>query len=46
MEESFGPRSCICFTLVSRVSALAKVTDGSYCAGLRCATLAAASGLR
>ena len=45
MSESLGARSFICLTLVSRVSALANLTDGSCCAGLRCATLAAASGL-
>ena len=44
MLESFAARSRICLTLVSRVSALANFTDGSYCAGLRSATFAATSG--
>jgi hypothetical protein len=45
IEESLGARSRICFWLVSRVSALANLTFGSYCAGLRSATFAATSGL-
>ena len=44
--ESIAARSCICFTLTSRVSWFANCTLGSYCAGLRCATLAATSRLR
>ncbi len=43
MLESFAARSRICLTLVSRVSALANFTEGSYCAGLRSATFAATS---
>jgi len=46
MVESFGPRSRICLTLTSRVSALANLICGSYCAGLRGAILAAASEFR
>ena len=46
MVESFGARSCICFTFVSRVSALANLTGISCCAGVERRHLAAASGFR